>query len=115
MRVYGRTFDSAGNPLQWVVVETDAQGSNEYVYVTWLIQVLKLVTGESPFYANVGIPAVVTVVTQVFPDWYVSQVQAMFQQYFASLIISKVQSSTPTYNIQILMFNGTTFQATIAA
>jgi hypothetical protein len=115
MRVYGRTFDSAGNPIQWVTVETDAQGNNEYVYITWLIQVLKLVTGESPFYANVGIPAVTSVVQQIFPDWYVSQVQALFQQYFASLIISKVQSTTPTYNIQILMFNGTTFQATIAA
>jgi hypothetical protein len=112
MRVHGRIQNGDGT-YSWVTVETDAQGSNEYVYCTWLCQVLKLVTGESPFYANVGIPAVQSVVTQVFPDYYVAAVQAMFQQYFASLIISKVPNTTPTYNIQILFFNGTTFQATI--
>jgi hypothetical protein len=111
MRVYGRSLVN-GVPT-WQIVQTDAQGSNEYVYITQLIQVLKLVTGESPFYANWGIPAVQSVIQQIFPDWYVSQVQAQFQQYFASLIISKVASPTPTYNIQILMFNGTTFNAVI--
>jgi hypothetical protein len=83
------------------------------VYVTWLIQVLKLVLGESPFYANYGIPAVLSVVQQIFPDYYVSVVQQQFQQYFASLIISKVPSTTPTYNVNILFFNGTTFQAVV--
>ncbi len=112
MRVYGRIYN--GGVPQWVVVETDAAGNSEYVYVTWLIQVLKLCLGESPFYANYGIPAVPSVVQQIFPDFYVAQVQQQFQQYFASLIISKVPSTTPTYNVNILMFNGTVFQATIA-
>jgi hypothetical protein len=114
MRVYGRTYDEFGNAT-WNVVETDPQGNNEYVYLTWMVQVLKLVLGESPFYANVGIPAVQSVVQQIFPDFYVAQVQTQFQQYFASLIISKVPgTSTPTYNVNVLFYNGTQFQATIS-
>jgi hypothetical protein len=103
MRVYGRTYDEFGNAT-WNVVETDPQGNNEYVYLTWMVQVLKLVLG-----------AVQSVVQQIFPDFYVAQVQTQFQQYFASLIISKVPgTSTPTYNVNVLFYNGTQFQATIS-
>ena len=112
-RVYGRTYDEFGNPT-WIVVQTDSTGNNEYVNLTWMIQVLKLVTGESPFYGNWGIPAVQSVVQQIFPDFYVTAVQQQFQSYFASLIISKEPSTTPTYNVQILFFNGTVFSATVA-
>lgn len=113
-RVYGRTWDNNDNPT-WNVVQTDASGNNEYVYVTWLIQVIKLVLGESPFYANYGIPAIQSVIQQIFPDFYMTQIQQQFQQYFTSLIISSVPNvTTPTYNVNILLFSGTTIQTTIS-
>lgn len=105
MRTYGR--DSNGN---WNVVETDANGYSDYVYITTLIQTLKLVLGESPFFANRGIPAHRSVVQQVFPDYYVTYTQQLFSQYFASLIISKVDSTTPIYNVNIITNYGTKFQ-----
>lgn len=105
MRTYGRVYSELGVPT-WVVVETDAAGNNDAVYLTTLIQVLKLNLGESPFYANCGIPAQQSVVTQVFPDFYVSLVQAQFAPFFASLTITKVQSSSPTYDIAITTHTG---------
>ena len=100
MRTYGRVTDEYGNKT-WVVVTTDAQGFNDNVYLTTLAQVLKLNLGESPFFGNYGIPAHVSVVTQVFPDYYVQVTQHQFAQYFSSLIVSKVQSLTPTYSINV--------------
>lgn len=112
-RVYGR-IPKTGGGFTWITVQTDANGNNEYVNLTWLIQDLKLVLGESPFYANWGIPAVQSVVQQIFPDFYVAQVQQQFAGYFSSLIISKVSGTTePTYNVQVLTFSGTTFNATV--
>jgi len=99
--------------LQWVEVSTAANGSNDYVYVTALIQCLKLSIGESPFWSDWGIPAKRSVVQQVFPDYYVSLMQQRYSQYFANLQITKVASSTPTYNVQILLHNGTKIAASI--
>lgn len=110
MRTYGRIVPDpkgAPNVKKWVEVETDAQGFNDYVYVTALIQVLKLNLGESPFYANYGIPAKPSVVTQVAPDFYVAQTQRQFAGFFANLVIARVPApvglpkDTPTYNIAV--------------
>ncbi|WP_320533673.1 hypothetical protein [Robbsia andropogonis] len=110
MRTWGR--DSSGN---WVKVETDANGYNDNVYLTALAQVLKLNTGESPFYANYGIPAHQTLVTQVFPDFYVMQTQQQFAQYFASLTITRVATdSSPTYKISAISHSGAILNKTIA-
>ena len=98
MRTYGRTYDSTGNPT-WVEVQTDADGYNDYVYLTTLIQVLLLNRGESPFYANYGIPAQQSVVQQVFPDFYMAQTQQQFASYFASLTLAKLGGRTPHYKI----------------
>src|ERR1017187_8178937 len=104
MRTYGRVPDGFGG-LKWVTVSTDANGFNDNVYITALIQCLKMSIGESPFYSNYGTPAQQSVVTQIFPDFYVQQMQTLFAPYFASLIIAKVQTlavgSNPTYNINI--------------
>jgi hypothetical protein len=70
--------------------------------------------GESPFYAQYGIPAQQSIVTQIFPDFYVNQVQQQFASYFASLSISKVDGDNPVYNIKVVFFNGVTYQAEIA-
>lgn len=103
MRTYGRNPDTK----KWGIVETDPDGNSTYVWITTLVQVLKLSIGESPFFGNFGIPAQRSVVEQIFPDYYVLQVQSQFAQYFASLIIQKVDSPTPTYNIRIITFEGT--------
>jgi len=108
VRTWGR--DSTG---QWVEVTTDANGNNDAVYLTTLIQCLKLGLGESPFYANYGIPAQQSVLTQIFPDFYTYQTQSQFNQYFVSLTVQKVSSPTPTYDISVVTHSGATISASI--
>ena len=101
MRTYGRIFPANGPP-QWVKVETDANGHDDYVWITTLLQVLALNLGESPFYGDWGIPAEQSVIQQIFPDYYVTLIQQRFAPYFASLTIAKVNSPKPVYNINIV-------------
>lgn len=113
MRVYGRTYDELGNPT-WVVVQTDANGFNDEVYLTALAQNLQLNLGESPFYADNGIPAQQSVITQVFPDYYAMLAQARYAQYFASLtILRQPQSNPPLYNVQAVTHQGALLGANI--
>ncbi len=99
----------------WVEVSTDANGYNDNVMLTTLCQVLRLERGESPFYANYGIPAQQSIVTQVIPDFYVSQTQRQFAPYFASLIIVRVPgASNPTYNVTALCHSGAVLTAQVA-
>src|SRR5690242_18433303 len=100
MRIYGRITNPDGSKA-WVKVSTDANGSSDMVYLTNLAQVLLLNLGESPFYANYGIPAHPSVVSQVFPDFYVAYTQQKFAQYFASLLVSKQPLPDPTYTINV--------------
>ncbi len=132
MRTYGRIIvteteiltDDSGAPLTddsgvvltdegtattrkaWIEVATDAQGFDDYVWITTLIQCLKLNLGESPFYANYGIPAKPSVVQQVHPDYYVARTQQQFAPRFASLIVSKLPLLTPTYKISVTTNQG---------
>lgn len=121
MRTYGRIVP---NPLFpdakiWVVVETDANGFNDWVWLTTLIQCLKLNLGESPFFGNYGIPAKPSVVQQVYPDYYVAVTQQQFAPHFASLIISKVNRTDdkgrpePTYNINVVTNFGVKAEAKV--
>lgn len=112
MRTYGRLTDELGKKT-WVEVQTDVKGFNDYVYITTLIQVLLLNLGESPFFANYGIPAHPSVVLQLFPDFYVSFTQRQFSAYFASLIISKLPTFEPTYNVSITTNQGAVVSVTI--
>jgi len=105
LRIYGRYTDADGSK-KWTVVETAPNGSNDMVYLIDLIQVLLLNLGESPFYANYGIPAKPSVVQQIFPDFYVSVTQQQFSPFFASLIITKRRSRTPTYDISVTTHHG---------
>lgn len=110
MRTWGRVTDANGNK-KWVAVESDANGDFSYGWLTTLIQTLKLGLGESPFYANYGIPAQQCIVQQIYPDYYVNMVQQQFAGYFASLAISKVDGAdNPTYNIDVVFFNGTSYR-----
>lgn len=95
-----RTFGRINGSDAWVEVDTDAAGHNDAVYLTTLAQVLKLNLNESPFYANFGIPQYQSIMTQVFPDYYVMQVQKQMAPNFASLVITRVQGSVPpVYNV----------------
>jgi len=129
MRTYGRTqipypangeeSSSAINypQYQWVEIETDEGGFNDYVYLTSLIQTLRLNLGESPFYAQFGIPAKNSVLQQVAPDYYVAYIQSYYSQFFPSITISKQATSpnntAPVYNINVVRNNGSIFQTTI--
>ncbi len=113
MRTYGRVTNPDGSKT-WVQVNTDANGFNDQVYLTALAQVLKLNLGESPFYANYGIPQVQTILTQVFPDYYIMQAQSQFARYFASLTINRVSGTLePVYNVQAVTNFGSTLGANI--
>lgn len=114
LRTWGRTYDLYGNPT-WVEVTTDTNGFNDLVYLTTLAQVLKLNLGESPFFANYGLPAHQTIVTQVAPDFYLTATQQQFAQYFASLTIARLAptppligkaADSPTYQINAVAHNG---------
>ena len=109
MRTYGRTQDVRSGKKTWWVVITDTNGFNDSVWLTTLAQVCKLNLGESPFFANYGIPAHPSVVMQIFPDYYMARIQQQFAGYFASLILSKLNDAVdndsrpaPSYLINVL-------------
>lgn len=102
-------------PNVWVEVDTDQNGYNDNVMLTTLAQCLKLNLGESPFYANYGIPQYQTITTQVFPDYYVAQTQQQFSKYFASLILTRVPNqTTPVYNVTAITHAGAILNTTVA-
>jgi hypothetical protein len=105
MRTYGRVPLPDGS-MRWVEVDTDANGFNDDVYLTTLIQCLKLNLNESPFYANYGIPAKPSVVQQIAPDFYAMQTQNQFAPYFASLLIARTRANPPTYQVNVITNQG---------
>ena len=113
MRVSGRVPQPNGS-LQWVVVETAANGDNSQVYLTALAQALKLNLNESPFYGDWGIPAHSSVVQQIPPDYNIMLTQQRFAPYFASLIISRISSNPPTYQVNVTTNYGAVLSYTIA-
>lgn len=111
LRTYGRVNG------KWVVVQTDTGGFDDRVWITTLAQALKLTPGESPFFADVGIPSQQTVITQIYPDFYIAQIQARFAPYFASLAITRQASAdgiTPEYRIDIVTNQGASISGTVA-
>jgi len=106
MRAWGRTYNEDGT-YQWVAVTTQANGLNDAFYVTALAQCLKLNLGESPIYANAGIPQTQTIATQTPPDFYMYRTQQQYAQYFASLTINRVPGSLPPqYNVRAVTHSG---------
>lgn len=106
MRTYGRITNTDGSQT-WVEVDSSASDNDDAVYLTTLAQVLKLNLGESPFYGNYGIPQYQTIVTQVFPDYYVAQTQMLMAPFFAALTINRVSGSPDvTYNVNVTLHSG---------
>ena len=114
MRTWGRTYNEDGSS-QWIEVTPDQNGFEDNIWLTTLVQALKLNLGESPFYANLGIPQYQTIMTQVFPDFYCTQIQQYFAPRFASLTITRAPASfPPVYNVQAVCHSGATINETIA-
>lgn len=113
MRTWGRPVYRDGSRGPWTMVTTDATGSDDLVWVTTLAQTLLLNLGESPFWANYGIPAHPSVVSQVFPDYYIAYTQQQFSKHFASLIISKQPLPNPTYTVNVTTNQGVKLNAQI--
>lgn len=113
MRTYGRVRNQDGT-MSWVVVATDDKGYNDSVYLTSLVQALKLNLNESPFYADWGIPAKPSVVQQIFPDFYVSKTQQRFAPHFSSLSVKKIPANDPTYNLSVVTTRGFKIEGTVA-
>ena len=111
MRIYGRIYKKDGS-YTWTEIQTDANGNNDGVYITALCQELQLQIGESPFYANRGIDVRGSLITQVFPTYWVNQIQQNYATYFLSLTIIPVNqlnqygALTPVYNINIITHQG---------
>lgn len=100
MRTYGRTQDVLSGAKTWWIVTTDPNGFNDSVYLTALAQVIKLNLGESPFFADWGIPAHESVITQIYPDLFMARIQQRFAPFFASLILQATpiaQGSAESY------------------
>lgn len=110
MRTYARIYNDNNEP-RWIVIETDAEGFDDYVWANTLIQSFKLLINESPFYGNYGVPAFQAVAQQIAPDPYVSNLQSLYSQYFASLVIARVPSDDdPTYQVNLTFQNGVQVQ-----
>lgn len=120
MRTYGRVIGPDGSYVRdpngyiWWAIETASDGDNSNVWITTLCQEIKLNLNEAPFYANHGIAAQASVITQVFPDLYMTLIQQRYSQYFASLIISRLPGTTPTYNVAVTTFQGAQISMTVA-
>lgn len=136
MRVWGRTYDALGNG-KWVAVETDSNGFDDYPHITALVQAIRLNLNESPFWGQFGLPARQAILQQQPPDYNMQFIANYFSQFFASLVISRAPIAppggtfrtqqqnrpagaqdaydpTPTYFVQILRKDGSTFEATVA-
>lgn len=113
VRTYGRVPDAQGNLTVWVVVETTPDGDDTYVYLTTLIQVLKLNLNEAPYNSDYGIPAKSAVILQTHPDYYSTITQQQFAPYFASLTITAGPLNAdgdPTYAVNVTTKSGTKMQ-----
>ena len=112
MRTWGRVYNEDGSYV-WQAVETDANGHNGAVYLTTLVQVLKLNLGESPFFANLGIPQQQTIMSQIFPDFYVQSIIKYFSRYFAYLSVTRNTSGAPVYKISAMTHEGALLSTTV--
>lgn len=105
MRTWGRNAQG-----QWIRLTDVSQ-----VWIATLVQTLRLGQGESPFFANYGLPAQQSVITQIAPDAAVARTQAQYSPYFASLAVSAdTTARQPTYIVQAVLKNGQLLNTSVA-
>jgi hypothetical protein len=80
-------------------VDTDDAGYNDMVWLTTLVQVIRLNLNESPFFAKFGIPAHSSVVSQLAPDYYMNYIQQQFAGFFLFLSITNVPGTVDERNV----------------
>lgn len=102
-----------GTDYDWVEVTTDANGFDDAVWLTTLAQVLQLNLNESPMFGNFGIPAQQSIVTQVLPDYYVTQTQQTFAPYFLALIVTRQSQTEPSYAVNAAANAGAILQSPV--
>jgi hypothetical protein len=106
MRTYVRVTAEDGTK-SWGVIDTRAGDSEDAIYLTTLTQVLQLSPGESPFFANYGVPYIQSILTQILPDLFISRTQQQFAQYFAALTVKRASAfPVPTYDISLTTKTG---------
>lgn len=116
--IYGGVSDTQS--YTWVEVDTDADGYNDGVMLTAFCQVLQLQPGESPFYAEYGVPSIAAVQSQTFPDSNVYLMQQRYAPNFVSLIVIPSNTTdvhgtvSPVYNVTAITHIGSIISATVA-
>lgn len=111
----GLITDINGNKYSWTKIETDDNGNNDAVYLTALIQELKLSKNESPFYASRGIAARDSVMSQIYPDYDASLIQQRYSSYFSSIVIARDTTETePVYKVSVITHSGAVISSTVA-
>ncbi|WP_077395442.1 hypothetical protein [Bombella intestini] len=107
MRVWTRVHQPDGRRV-WKAVTGD-QGN-----IAWLQNALLLQLGESPFWADWGIPVQQTLVSRVWPDYYLNLTQRRFRDIFPSLQITRKDGGNgadPVYDISVILNNGTLYSS----
>lgn len=102
--------------LQWVEVDTAPDGSNDMLFVTAMCQTMLLNLNESPIFANWGIPAHQSVLQQLFPDLYITQIQKQYASQFANLTVKRstlADGITPVYLVTVLTHQGVVLNASV--
>lgn len=103
MRVWTRQHQPDGT-RRWIAVD------GNQAQIAWLQNALLLQLGESPFWADWGIPVTRTLVSQIWPDYYVNMTQQRFVDSFSSLQITRDPADNddnPTYRIAAILPDGT--------
>lgn len=113
IKVYGGLVELLGVASgTWACVQTSPTGDNSYVFLVALLQVLKLNLNESPFWGASGVPSQQVVQQQADPDYYVTQIQQQYAQYFTSLVITKTSSNPLVYQVNVVLFSGAQLSVT---
>lgn len=105
MRVWTRVMGSDGKRT-WQPVDND-QGN-----IAWLQNALLLQLGESPFWTDWGLPVSKTLVSQIWPDYYLNMTQQRFRDVFPTLQVTRQRvdgQSDPVYSIRAILSDGTAY------
>jgi hypothetical protein len=84
------------------------------VWATTFIHTLKLNLGESPFFANYGLPSQESVMTQIAPDFFIEHTRQQYSDKFAILKMTTKAAINPTYDAFIMTKQGKTITERIA-